>query len=115
MHEMDIAQSILESAEETLRQHPGAKLAKVNVRVGELAGIDRESLSFCFEVLTRDTALAGVVLEVDWRPLTHQCLGCEREFTVVDWKLDCPSCGSGETRFRGGDELEVAYLELEEP
>lgn len=115
MHEMGIAQSILETAEETLRAHPGARLTRVNVRVGELAGIDRESLTFCFEVLTRDTAHAGAVLEVDWRPLAHQCLACEREFTVAQWKLDCPSCGSTETRLRSGDELEVAYLELEEP
>ncbi len=115
MHELSIAQAILETAEATLRQHPGARLAKVGLRLGELAGVDRESLAFCFEVLVRDSAHAGAQLQIDWQPLTHECLACHREFPVRDWDRRCPGCGAGETRFRSGRELEVAYLELEEP
>jgi Zn finger protein HypA/HybF involved in hydrogenase expression len=28
--------------------------------------------------------------------------------------MDCPACGSTRTRCIGGDELELAYLEVEE-
>jgi hydrogenase nickel incorporation protein HypA/HybF len=115
MHELSIAQAILETAEETLRQRPGAKLAKVGLRLGELAGVDRESLAFCFEVLVRDSPHAGAQLEIDWQPLVHECLECRREFPVREWDRRCPWCGAGDTRFRSGRELEVAYLELEEP
>lgn len=115
MHELGIAQSILETAEETLRQHPRARLAKVGLRLGVLAGVDRESLDFCFGVLVRDSPHAGAQLEIDWRPMVHECLACHREFAVENWILRCPRCGGGDTRFRSGRELEVAYLELEEP
>lgn len=115
MHELGIAQSVIEAAEETLRLHPGARLAKVCVRIGELAGVDRESLSFCFDVLIRESPHAGASLEIDWRPLIHRCPACQREFPVADWNTRCPACGADDTHFVSGRELEVAYLELEEP
>jgi Zn finger protein HypA/HybF involved in hydrogenase expression len=35
-------------------------------------------------------------------------------FKVADYRMDCPACGSTETRCIGGDELELSYLEVEE-
>ncbi len=51
MHELSIADSILGAVRTEAARRPGARVAKVGLRLGELSGVDRESLSFCFEAL----------------------------------------------------------------
>jgi hydrogenase nickel incorporation protein HypA/HybF len=114
MHELSIANSILEAVRKERERLNGARITKVGVRVGELAGVDPEALSFGFEVLVKDTDLAPLALEIESSLRRHECSRCKRVFAVVDYQMDCPDCGSTETRCIGGDELELAYLEVEE-
>ena len=65
MHEMGIANSILEAAFAEARLYPGHRPAKVGVLIGEYAGIDSESLRFCFEALAKEHRVA---LDINWRP-----------------------------------------------
>jgi Zn finger protein HypA/HybF involved in hydrogenase expression len=87
MHEMGIAGSILDAVQKELHRYPRRRAAKVALRIGEFAGVDRESLEFCFEAMVRGTELEPLDLAIEW---------CRIE--------------DG----RRGDELELAYLELEE-
>jgi len=115
MHELGLATNILETVRLELARRNGARAVKVKLRVGELSAVDRDSLQFCFESLVKDTDLDSLELAIDWRPHTHRCQACEAVFEVVDYNLVCPHCASADTRFAGGDELEIAYLEIEEP
>jgi hydrogenase nickel incorporation protein HypA/HybF len=115
MHELSIASSILETVRAEKGRRPGARILKVGVRVGEMAGVDPDALSFCFESLVKGTDLAPLALEIEPRPRRHRCASCAHTFQVVDYEAACPACGAGETRLISGDELELAYLEVEEP
>lgn len=115
MHEVGIAASILESVEAEARRRPGARFEAVGVRIGELSNVDKDALEFAFEALTRDTPLADLRLEIEWLPRRQKCLGCKDEFEVRNLDLRCPVCGAEETSCIGGTELDIAYLELEEP
>ncbi len=64
---MGIASSILEAVEKELRLYPGYRAAKVAVRIGEYAGVDTESLRFCFDAIVKDSPLAPLELGIDWR------------------------------------------------
>jgi hydrogenase nickel incorporation protein HypA/HybF len=48
MHEMGIATSVLDAAQNEAKRHPGSKLLKVGLRVGEWSGVDPDSLRFFF-------------------------------------------------------------------
>ena len=115
MHEMGIANSILDGVAAELRRRPGVRPLKVGVRVGELAGIDPDALRFAFEALTIDTPLAGLELDIEFRASRSRCRDCGHEFEVLNYELLCPACGSLSTDRISGDELEFAYLEIEEP
>ncbi len=67
MHEMGIASSILEAVEKELARYPGYRAAKIAVRIGEYAGVDTESLRFCFEAIVKDSALAPLELGIERR------------------------------------------------
>ena len=87
MHEMGIACSVLEAVHKELQRYPGHRASKVGLRIGEFAGVDPESLKFCFEAIAKSAEDGSLGIEIEW---------CRAE---------------GERR---GDELEIAYLELEE-
>jgi len=113
MHEMSIAYSVLEKVRTELACRPGVRPEKVGLRIGELSGIDCDSLRFCFEALVKDTELNSLRLDLEMCPRRHRCPQCGREFTVEHYELRCPACGAEETEFISGDQLEIAYLEVE--
>ncbi|HTA42050.1 MAG TPA: hydrogenase/urease maturation nickel metallochaperone HypA [Bryobacteraceae bacterium] len=84
---MGIAASVLEAVGKELERYPGRRALKVGVNVGEFAGVDTESLRFCFEVISKTSSLSPIDLDLIW---------CRAE--------------NGRT----GEELDLAYLELED-
>lgn len=114
MHEMGIANSILDGVAAELRRRPGSRAVKVGVRIGEFAGVDPDALNFAFEALTLDTPLARVKLDIEYVAPRSRCRDCEREFEVHNYELLCPACGSLSTDRISGDELLFTYLEIEE-
>jgi len=114
MHELGIANSVLEAVKTETARHPGSFPCKVGIRVGELAAIDQESLRFCFEAITRETEFESLALEIEVCPRRHRCSDCGHEFVVLEYNFRCPKCASLETAHISGDELELAFLEVEE-
>jgi hydrogenase nickel incorporation protein HypA/HybF len=114
MHELGIAQSVLDAVQAETTKRGGAKPVKVGLRIGELAAVDPDALRFSFEALTRETELDGLELEVEMCPRRHRCLECGAEFNLKAFAFDCPQCGGSRNECIGGEELQLAYLELEE-
>ncbi|MGA7567014.1 MAG: hydrogenase maturation nickel metallochaperone HypA [Terriglobales bacterium] len=114
MHEMGIANSVLEAVRTEMRRYPGTYPCKIGVRIGEMAAIDQDALRFCFEAMIQETDLAALELGIEFCPRRHRCQGCGCEFVVHDYDSRCPQCASLATTCITGDELELAYLEVEE-
>ena len=85
----------------------------MGLRLGEWAGVDVESLRFSFEALTIDTDLLGLQLEIEYRLRRNRCTPCGLEFRVERLEFACPRCGSRDSVPVSGEELEIAFVELE--
>jgi hydrogenase nickel incorporation protein HypA/HybF len=114
VHELSIASAILDKVSAEAQRHPGARFTKVGVRVGEISGVDPEALSFGFECLVKDTEFEPLRLEIEFRPRMQRCLSCAHEFPAPDSMTSCPDCGHEATQCIGGDELDIAFIEVEE-
>jgi hydrogenase nickel incorporation protein HypA/HybF len=114
MHELGIATSILEAVEKESRRHPGARFQAVGLRIGELAGVDADALNFGWEAITRDTQWETLKLVIKKLPCKNRCRECEYEFAVRDYDIACPRCKTYVTENISGDELDIAYIEVEE-
>ncbi len=114
MHELSIAESIVDAVRRQPPVREGRRVARIGVRVGDTSGVNAEALAFCFEVALRGTELDGAVLDLERVPVRFRCDGCGREFEPVDFDPRCPSCGADRGRLVGGDELSLTHLELEE-
>jgi len=66
MHEMGVANSVLETVRRELDRCPGERASRVGLRIGRFAGVDPDSLRFCFEAIAKGEGLAPVCLEIEW-------------------------------------------------
>ena len=115
MHELSIAAAILDAVRSEADKRPGAHVTKVGVRIGELSGVDPAALSFGWEVLVKDTVMEGLSLEIDYRKRVQRCTACAREFETNMLFSACPGCGHNRTVLISGDELDITFIELEDP
>lgn len=113
MHEMSIAEGILHIALEYAKENQAKKVAKVALRLGEMAGIERESLAFCWESVRTGTIAEDATLAIENVPLIGRCTSCGEEGRVERYNFICPICKAGVLEIISGRELQVAYLEME--
>ena len=65
MHEVAVAGGILDAVRVEIAARKPARAVKVGIRIGVMAGIDPESLAFCFEALVKGTDLEPLELETE--------------------------------------------------
>ena len=115
MHELSIVASVLDQVEEIRKQQPaGARFTKLGLRVGELAGLDVDCLRFGYECSVKDTPWEQMVLEIEEVPRRQRCPKCAHEFRAANWATQCPQCGETETELIAGEELQIAFVEVDE-
>lgn len=114
MHEVGIAASVLDAVRAAAADRPGSRAAGVGLRIGELAGVDAESLRFGFDALVKDSDLEPLRLEIECVARLQRCLDCELQFSADRYTLACPECGSLRGTCIAGDELDIVWIELEE-
>jgi len=115
MHELSIASAILERAKAASEQNGGARVLKIGLRIGEISGVEADALSFGIEALSKDTPLAGVVLDIELCKRRQRCATCAVEFDPEGFTTICPTCQGDQSVCIAGKELDVAYFELEDP
>jgi hydrogenase nickel incorporation protein HypA/HybF len=112
MHELSIAQNIVDIIGQyvTPVQAPDVRLVKI--RIGPLAGIVADSLDFCFGAIVGGTPFENARLDIEQTPVESRCVACGEVFTVEGAAYLCPGCGSAEVRLISGTELQVVEIEL---
>jgi hydrogenase nickel incorporation protein HypA/HybF len=85
------------------------------MRVGRLRQVVPSSLRFGFEIVARDTACAGAALELADVPLRLRCRGCGGEWEPELPSFRCPRCDGGDVEVLAGEELEIDYIDVEDP
>jgi hydrogenase nickel incorporation protein HypA/HybF len=113
MHELSIALSIIELAEEEMSTRGGI-IQAVHLKIGKLSGVLPEALRSSFELASERTALAGSKLMIEEVPVVAYCAKCAvpRPVNSVDWFV-CPECRGPMEQVLQGKELQVVALEFQ--
>ena len=115
MHELSIAMSIIELAEEESLKRGRVPVSAVHLRLGELAGVVKEALLGSFEMACEDAPLKGARLVIEDIPVRIFCRKCQSERPINSVQLFCcAECGTPSAEVVRGRELEVVALEIEE-
>jgi len=113
MHEMSLAKSVLQIIEDTARAEGCARVKMVRLEIGQLAGVEAESLRFCFDVVTRDSIAQDAQLEIIETAGLGKCTQCSCETPIATLYEACPQCGSYGLSVIDGDAMRVKELEVE--
>ncbi|MEU8774855.1 hydrogenase maturation nickel metallochaperone HypA [Streptomyces sp. NPDC048606] len=116
MHEMSIAMAVVGQVEEAAGAGGARRVDRVELQVGELAGVVPDSLAFCFELACAGTVLEGAVLVTRPVPARARCGGCAHEWAVgMPPDLCCPGCGrASDVELISGRELRILSVTWED-
>jgi hydrogenase nickel incorporation protein HypA/HybF len=112
MHELSIANEIINIANQYIPAGNKSDILSVKVEIGKLSNILADSLEFCYEVLVGDTKLKGSKLIIEEIPVTVVCEDCGETTIIENVIFQCKYCESTKVKLVTGNELKVTELEI---
>ena len=124
MHELSLSSAIIDTV---LRHAEGRPVSVVEMRIGRLRQVVPDSLSFYFEIVSRDTLAEGAELQLELIDALMRCGSCAHEWdpapppaedeeqVMLLPQFRCPSCGEAGAEAVRGEEFEVESIMVEEP
>ena len=112
MHEYSIIQSLVDSVERSAGTHAGV-IHRIEVKIGELSGVDCELLATAFEVFRAGTICERATMTIDRTPARWSCPKCGAEIPRGT-ALRCATCREP-ARLTSGDEIILQRIEVEVP
>ncbi len=114
MHEVSIAQSILDIAITECRKAEYKRINSISLRIGKVSGVKVQSLLFAFDIIKIDTIAQGATLICEEVPVAGYCPECHNNFEVAtELILACPECGGTRFKINGGRELDIVEIDVD--
>ena len=111
MHEYSIVDALLRQIDTEARRVNATRVHRVELKIGELAGIERELLALAFEAYRDETICAGAELTIHAQPARWSCPACGKS-AAAGVNLRCADCQTPLT-LAEGDEIILERLEME--
>jgi len=112
MHELSIAQNILDIILENTRGTNANRVTKVIVDVGAVSGVIPDSLLFVWNLTVQGTIAENAVLKINLIQPRAICRQCHSQFKP-DASFQCPQCNSSDFEIEMGRELKVKSIIIE--
>jgi hydrogenase nickel incorporation protein HypA/HybF len=110
MHELSIAISIVELAEEEAKKALASSITKVEVEIGTMSGVENDALLFAWDVAAKGTMADQAPLIIHTIQAEAHCLECGTDFPAENFFVECPQCKSFRYQLTRGKELRVSSL-----
>jgi hydrogenase nickel incorporation protein HypA/HybF len=113
VHELAVAQALVEQVEAVISQHQAAGATSIRVRIGPLAGVVPDLLATAFPLAAAGSRSEHALLDLVDAPIKVRCQTCGAETEAAMNRLICGACGDWHTQVISGDELLLESVELE--
>ena len=122
MHELSMAQGIINAVLDTATANNATEVNEVTVEVGRLAMINPEQLQFILGVLVENTLMEDAEIVFGEIPAEIQCYDCDfKGEAILDEKdhyaplVKCPKCDSINVETLNGKDIVVKNIVIEKP
>jgi len=112
MHEMGVAESIVETALSARGEREG-RITTVCVEVGSLSAVNVQSLEFWMDLTLQKKGMEAAEVKIERVPATVKC-DCGNRYEAKDMFSGCPECGSLIREVLAGMNVNVKYIEVED-
>lgn len=113
MHELTLAENMLQLVEETARRERATRVKTVVVEIGQLALIETDALIFAFDVVKKGGIAANAELRIIDIPAFGDCGNCGVSSPMAKVYATCPQCGSANMQPTAGQEMQLRQIEIE--
>lgn len=113
MHEMSLAESVLDLVEHRARREGCRRVKTVRLEIGKLSGVEPGAMRFCFDAVVGGTLAEGAALDIVEEEGLAWCFDCGRLMPLATRGDPCPVCGGHRMRLDGGLAMRVSELEIE--
>ena len=113
MHEMSLCEGIRRVVDQAASADDIARVTKVRLELGRFAGVEKDAMSFAWEVVMRGSKAEGAALEFIDMPGKATCFDCMKSVEIAGRLDPCPECGGGRLLPEGGDEMRIKDMEVE--
>ncbi|MCG5031416.1 hydrogenase maturation nickel metallochaperone HypA [Mesosutterella sp. OilRF-GAM-744-9] len=113
MHEVSIAEGIMEIVSSAAAKAGAKSVSEVRVAVGELSAVETEALSFAFESVKKGTVADRARLVIERPEGRAWCLDCRREVPLHRFGDACPLCGGYHLAPTQGRDMKVIDLKAD--
>jgi hydrogenase nickel incorporation protein HypA/HybF len=113
MHEMSLAENVIELVEHRARQEGCARIKTVRLEIGKLSGVAPDAMRFCFDAVASGTLAEGAALDIVEQDGRAWCFDCARTIPLEARSDSCPECGGYHMRVDEGAAMRVKELEIE--
>jgi hydrogenase nickel incorporation protein HypA/HybF len=110
MHELSLAEGMLELVAGAAHADGAQKVRTVWLELGALSHVEVHALRSCFDVVTRGSIAEGAALEIVTTPGRAWCMPCGRQVSLARLGDACPACGSHQLQVVGGEEMRVLEI-----
>ncbi len=113
MHEMTLAESVLQIVEDAAQREGLRRVRAVWLEIGQLSSVEPEAMRFCFDAVARDSVAEGARLEIVTTAGAAWCNECSEPVALGELGAACPRCGGYRLRLTEGTGMRVMELEAE--
>lgn len=112
MHELSLAEALIEQAVAAATREGAGRIASVSLVVGQLSGVDPDAFEFAFPVAAEGTIAEGAELRIREVPVSVRCRNCGAVSSPDPMLCECLACGSKAVDVAAGRELILESLEI---
>lgn len=115
MHELSVAQALVEQIDAIARDHGADAATSFRVRIGPLSGVVPDLLESAFSLAAAGSLAEQAAMQLVEAPVRVRCQTCGAETDAAMNRLLCGACGDWHTQLISGDELILESVELQMP
>ena len=113
MHEMSIAENIVQIVLSAAEEQHFNKVACIWVEIGMMSHVQAEALEFCFSSVGINSLLENAKLIIVKVPGKGRCQNCQSTFEYSARYDPCPNCGDFDVAIIDGEQMNIQKLEVE--
>ena len=113
MHELAIAQALVQQVQAALEDRPVRQVLTINVALGQLSGVDAQCLEAAFPLAAAGTLAEHARLAIEAVPAEVRCRACGRTTAPRFPFFQCEACQGSDIEIVSGRDLTLKSVEID--
>lgn len=110
MHEMSIAQNIVDIAASELKKANAHQIISLEIEIGALSGVEYDALKFALTAIKPNGVLKDTDITIKIINGKGSCNDCKHTFKIAQLFDSCPKCNSYFINILQGKEMKIKSM-----